>query len=1075
MKISTYQISEAVEFNDYKRGKNYFLQSKVLSYEIREETGYSLILHSKVKGSYKSHYIQDIVINQSLLGDDIEIDGDCSCPVGYNCKHVVATCFQFQYDSTRNSPKNTTSNQQDMTTSLVDKWIKDTLAKQNNNSIPITTQNSEDFILYRLFENKNSDDLKIYRSRILKNGKVGRGSMVNFSSFNYAHNDILDAQDERVQEIINATDNSYYYYTIKGTVGNLLIKSLIKTGRCFYQKSNQALKFNPKTISPTIYWGKSDSKHKQLQIDFGLGKSTMIATQPVLVIDKDSHEVYQVSSEVNFATLDAFTRSPDIPNTQVGAVYKNLASALKSVEIETPKDYKVQTLDTKPIPAITIYQEDNKDSVGFLIKLNFLYNNLLCEYQPREQKTHHFEDDAETLITRHLAEESKKLEQLQELGLMLIDEEQTHLCFSFAQSTQQGLMQWSHFLSQDIPQLQDQGWQVNIDDSFKLNFNSDAEIVVESEEDTNDWFSLSFDINVDGKLYPLAPLVSSLINDYDNFDELPEKLLVNTGNLQYIELTTQTIRPVLKTLFELFDRKEPNNDLKIGAFDAHMLEDLEDSVTWKGSKEILKLAKKLKDFEGIEKVKPPTCLKLELRDYQQLGLNWLNFLHQFRFSGILADDMGLGKTVQTLAHLSRLKEDKKLTKPVLIIVPTSLIANWKNEVKKFTPNLNILTLYGLERKAKFKDMAKADLILTTYTLVGNDIEHHQKRKHSYIILDEAQKIKNPRTKMARTICSLKSENRLALTGTPIENHLGELWSIFNFLMPGFLHNQKLFNDYYRKPIENDFDEQMQSQLNKRIKPFILRRTKGDVLTELPAKTEIIKLTQFDAKQSKLYETIRIAMNKKVRDAVTQKGVNRSHIHILDALLKLRQVCCDPSILKLDEAKKVKESAKLDLFLELIDELMSEGRKVLVFSQFTSMLSILEREIKKRKFSYVKLTGSSTKRDKIIDKFTNGEVDIFLISLKAGGVGLNLVEADTVIHYDPWWNPAVENQATDRAHRIGQNKKVFVYKLIVENTIEQKIIELQNKKKALQDGIYDKGGKLEEKKFSGNELMELLKS
>ncbi len=1069
MKISTYQISEAVEFNDYKRGKNYFLQSKVLSYEITENTGYSLMLHSKVKGSYKNNYTQDIVINQSLLGDDIEIDGDCSCPVGYNCKHVVATCFQYQYDSSTQMV-----NKQSNTTSLVDKWLKDMLSKQKSNTAPVTTLNSEDFILYRLFENKNSDDLKIYRSRILKNGKVGRGSVINFSSFNYAHNEILDAHDARVQEIINATDNSYYYYTIAGTVGNLLVKSLIKTGRCFFQKSNQALKFNTKIITPNIYWEKSDHKHKRLQIDFGLGKSTMIATEPVMVIDKENHQIYELNANVNFETLNAFFQSPDIPNNEVGTVYKNLAIGLKNVQVETPKEYKVNTLDTKPVPVITISQEDHNNSVSFAVALNFLYDNIICEYQPREEKTHAFGDNAETLITRHLDEEFKALEQLQSLGLTQVDEELTRLSFSFEKSVQHGLEQWNHFLSQEIPKLEKQGWKVNIDDSFKLTFNTEAEIVVESEEDSNDWFSLSFDINVDGKNYPLAPLVESVINDFENFDDLPEKLLISIGNLNYIELPTQPLKPVLKTLFELFDRQDENKNLKIGAFDAHMLEDMEESVTWKGSKEILKLAKKLKNYEGIENIKPPSCLKLELRDYQQQGLNWLNFLYEFRFSGILADDMGLGKTVQTLAHLSRLKEDKKLNKPALIIVPTSLIANWKNEVAKFTPNLNILTLYGFERKELFKDMANADLILTTYTLVSNDLEHHESRKYSYIILDEAQKIKNPRTKMARTICGLKSENRLALTGTPIENHLGELWSIFNFLMPGFLHNQKLFNDYYRKPIENNFDTQMQEQLNKRIKPFIMRRTKGDVLTELPPKTEIIKLTQFDDKQSKLYETIRIAMNKKVQDAVAEKGLNKSHIHILDALLKLRQVCCDPSILKLKQAKKVKESAKLTLFLELIDELMAEGRKVLVFSQFTTMLSILEREIKKKKISYVKLTGSSTKRDKIIDKFTNGEADIFLISLKAGGVGLNLVEADTVIHYDPWWNPAVENQATDRAHRIGQNKKVFVYKLIVENTIEEKIIELQKKKKALQDGIYDKGGKLEDKKFNGNELMDLLK-
>ena len=328
--------------------------------------------------------------------------------------------------------------------------------------------------------------------------------------------------------------------------------------------------------------------------------------------------------------------------------------------------------------------------------------------------------------------------------------------------------------------------------------------------------------------------------------------------------------------------------------------------------------------------------------------------------------------------------------------------------------------------------------------------------------------------MAIALKTFSSEYRLALSGTPIENHLGELWSIFSFLMPGFLDTLSFFKTFYQNPIEKEHSFERQNLLNKRVKPFMIRRTKEKVASELPAKSEIIKYTQFEAKQSKLYESIRVTMEKKVQEAVQAKGLGSSHITILDALLKLRQVCCDPSLLKIEEAQKVHESAKLELFLDLIDELMQEGRKVLVFSQFTSMLSIIEERIKIRKIKYTKLTGSTKKREEAIEQFTTGKADIFLISLKAGGVGLNLVEADTVIHYDPWWNPAVENQATDRAYRIGQTKAVFVYKLIVENTIEAKILEMQKKKQAIQDGIYDEDKQQEDIKFNGNELLELLK-
>jgi len=293
-------------------------------------------------------------------------------------------------------------------------------------------------------------------------------------------------------------------------------------------------------------------------------------------------------------------------------------------------------------------------------------------------------------------------------------------------------------------------------------------------------------------------------------------------------------------------------------------------------------------------------------------------------------------------------------------------------------------------------------------------------------------------------------------------------------MPGFLDTLSFFKNFYQNPIEKEHSFERQNLLNKRVKPFMIRRTKEKVASELPEKSEIIKYTQLESKQSKLYESIRVTMEQKVQDAVKAKGLASSHITILDALLKLRQVCCDPSLLKIQEAQKVHESAKLELFLDLINELMQEGRKVLVFSQFTSMLSILEEKIKNLNINYTKLTGSTRKREEAIERFTKGNADVFLISLKAGGVGLNLVEADCVIHYDPWWNPAVENQATDRAYRIGQTKAVFVYKLIVENTIEQKILELQKKKQAIQDGIYDEDKQQEDIKFSGNELLELLK-
>jgi len=339
-----------------------------------------------------------------------------------------------------------------------------------------------------------------------------------------------------------------------------------------------------------------------------------------------------------------------------------------------------------------------------------------------------------------------------------------------------------------------------------------------------------------------------------------------------------------------------------------------------------------------------------------------------------------------------------------------------------------------------------------------------------LILDEAQNIKNPRAQAAEVVRAISARHRLCLTGTPMENHLGELWSLFHFLMPGLLGEEPRFKHLFRTPIEKHGDDERRKLLVRRIRPFLLRRNKSQVAKDLPPKTEIVRTVGLEGAQRDLYETVRAAMHKKVREAVEQKGLDRSRIVILDALLKLRQCCCDPRLLKLDAAKKVKQSAKLDLLMGMLPEMVEEGRRILLFSQFTSMLALIEDELAKHKLDYVKLTGDTRDRATPIDQFQSGRVPIFLISLKAGGTGLNLTAADTVIHYDPWWNPAAEAQATDRAHRIGQDKPVFVYKLLTEHTVEEKIAAMQLHKKALAEALLGDGGaKL---KLSSTDLAQL---
>jgi SNF2 family DNA or RNA helicase len=341
-----------------------------------------------------------------------------------------------------------------------------------------------------------------------------------------------------------------------------------------------------------------------------------------------------------------------------------------------------------------------------------------------------------------------------------------------------------------------------------------------------------------------------------------------------------------------------------------------------------------------------------------------------------------------------------------------------------------------------------------------------------LVLDEAQNIKNPKSQAALAAREMDSRHRLCLTGTPMENHLGELWSLFEFLMPGFLGDAETFRRVYRNPIEKKQDEERQGVLAQRVGPLLLRRTKDAVAKDLPPKTEIVHRIEMEGPQADLYETIRAVMDQRVREAIASQGMDRSHIVVLDALLKLRQVCCHPALLKAEAAQLVTQSAKLAFLIEeMLPELLAEGRRVLIFSQFTTMLALIEKALKERKTEYVKLTGETKDRETPVQRFQAGEVPVFLISLKAGGAGLNLTAADTVIHYDPWWNPAVEAQASDRAHRIGQTKPIFVHKLICEGTIEEKILALQQSKAAILEGLL--GGKIEKLTLTQEDVKRLL--
>jgi SNF2 family DNA or RNA helicase len=452
----------------------------------------------------------------------------------------------------------------------------------------------------------------------------------------------------------------------------------------------------------------------------------------------------------------------------------------------------------------------------------------------------------------------------------------------------------------------------------------------------------------------------------------------------------------------------------------------------------------------------------ELRPYQAEGLSRLQFWRDTGFGGILADDMGLGKTIQTIAHILVEKQEGRLDRPCLIVAPTSLMTNWSREIAKFGPELRALTLHGPNRKSRFREIPDYDVVLTTYPLVSRDRVALAEHPYHLLVLDEAHHVKNPKAAVTASVGTLPARHRLCLTGTPLQNNLDELWSLFNFLSPNLLGDRATFRTTFRSPIEKEDRDDRRQALARRIRPFLLRRTKDEVARDLPERTQIVEYLEMEGPQRDLYETIRLSMHKKVRDALAEKGLARSQILVLEALLKLRQACCDPRLVKLESAAKVKTSGKLERLMEMVPQMVEEGRTILLFSQFTSMLALIEPELDKAMIPYLKLTGDTVDRKTVVDAFQAGKAPVFLISLRAGGVGLNLTAADTVILYDPWWNPAVEDQAAGRAHRIGQVRPVFVHKLATVGTVEERILELQVKKARLAESLLDGqgGGKMD---------------
>ncbi len=543
-----------------------------------------------------------------------------------------------------------------------------------------------------------------------------------------------------------------------------------------------------------------------------------------------------------------------------------------------------------------------------------------------------------------------------------------------------------------------------------------------------------------------------------SFDEIYETIqsgekYSRIRSLGFVEYPAQNIYSMMRA-FNSFDvYRNTDNKFIVKTYRAGLINELKNlDVELVLSKDFENFWEQMSTFSTSEDLKLPEGIHAEFREYQTKGFGWLWFMYKYGLNGILADDMGLGKTLQALAVVQKAKEEDG-PMPTLVVCPTTVVFNWESEIQKFAPTLSTLKLSGVERKQFFKEIPNYDVVITSYALVRRDIEKLKDINFRYVILDESQNIKNAMSQTAQAVKKLQASHKLALSGTPIENKLEELWSVFDFLMPGFLFSVSDFNYRYVNPIMERQDKTVEKRLKLQIYPFILRRMKRDVAKDLPDKVENIAYCELTDEQRDFYLQVLDSTKEELFKSIEQNGLEKSRLSIFSALLRLRQICCHPRLYDKENVKNIMKSGKFEKLKVMLEEIISEGHRILLFSQFVDMLDIIKAWLEREGIPYEYLTGKTKDRKGAVERFNSTpSIPIFLISLKAGGTGLNLTGADYVIHYDPWWNPAVEDQATDRAYRIGQTKKVFVYRLITKNTVEEKIQKLKTIKRNLVDSV-----------------------
>ena len=883
----------------------------------------------------------------------------------------------------------------------------------------------------------------------------------------------------QMHQKIRGDDNLF-----QGVDTSRMVESLIKTGRAYTMGKNPPPISFVEPVEREFMW---TVQEEGFQLDLRLEPAErLIPGKPCYLLHTETGDCAKLKSRFSDAVVWKWVTHRLIPHGEQIAAWEKLVAEFPGVSFPPPPDTQTQKVPAqKPTPVFEFVKADPVTRIPDTVRISFLYGNSNVVADTPGEDLRWVEGNVIVESKRLPLEEKKYVHALQNMGFTPYEMNADSI-FAAALKEQRYVPDltkfpnWKSLIPRVVPELEQAGWHLEVPDEFVPVVVADSDWYSGFKETGSDLLRYEQGIVVDGKRVNLLPLLHGFLKERRGLtleqilEEIGEERIPVSSVHGLLMLNGLRFQKMLKTLFELFGDGvlDKEGHLRINSWRAAELHD-EHSEGWAPPPELVQAMEVLRGGISIHALEPPSEFKGELREYQKRGLGWIDFLSEFHLGGILADDMGLGKTVQVIAAFLRMRELRTSPCQFLVVCPASVLPNWRAELKRFSPSLAVHSHHGLERHQEPEALQSAEVILTTYATLQRDKGTFCEMKFTAVVLDEAQAIKNRKTKISKMVGNLQADLRLALSGTPLENHVGELRALFQFVMPGYLGSEKMFNQAIRRPIEKENSELAKKVLHEKISSLMLRRSKDLVAGELPPKTEIVQEISLSPLQMDLYEVVRVSGQQQIRETIQEQGFERSQIQVLDLLTKLRQVCNDPrSCKKVDSKSGPEDSAKLVWLRDALPEMVEEGRRILLFSQFTSMLDLIKPEVERMKIPYVEIRGSTRDREKPVLDFQQGNVPLFLISLKAGGTGLNLTAADTVIFFDPWWNPAVEAQAADRAHRIGQDKPVFVYKLICAGTVESRILEMQQRKKDLQ-GLLDAKAKGSAERFTEDDFKTLM--